>query len=175
MPRIKTHFLVKFRPLSSIFNLQSKSMKFISGHFWVKFQGYSLTFWQKVFIFILLNHTLSISICIISGQSTKAIALPINQSGSFHHFSICNQTQSIWASFEENTMAFHLVQNLLNLITFKPAINSNQFHFLFNFGENNKPVALIFGQHSFIFITLRSTTQINQLELGSILGKIPRL
>ena len=67
-------------------------------------------------------------------------------------------------------MAFLFVQNSLNFITFKPAINSNQFHFLFNFGENNKPAALIFGQHSFIFITLQSAIQINQLELGSILG-----
>ena len=91
----------KLGSFSSLFNLQSKSINFNFGHFWPKYQGNSLTFWPK------LAH--------------------------FHHFSICNQNQSISISviFGQNTKAIALLfgQNWLNFITFQSAIKINQFQF----------------------------------------------
>ena len=85
----------------SLFNLQSKSINFNFGHFWAKYQGYSLTFWPK------LAH--------------------------FHHFSICNQNQSIsiLVIFGQNTKAIALLfgQKWLIFITFQSAIKINQFQF----------------------------------------------
>ena len=61
----------------------------------------------------------------------------------FHHFSICNQNQSI-----------------SNLVIF---------------GQNTKAIALLFGQKCLIFITFQSAIKINQFQIWSFLGKIPRL
>ena len=67
IPTLKPYFLAKIGSFSSLFNVQSKSVNFNFGHFWLIFgqknQGYSLTFWPK------LAH--------------------------FHHFSMCNQNQSM--------------------------------------------------------------------------------
>ena len=100
-PRLQPYCLAKIGSFSSLFNLQSKSINFNCGHFWPKYQGYSLTFWPK------LAH--------------------------FHHFSICNQTQSISISviFGQNTKTIELLfgQNWLIVITFQSAIKINQFQF----------------------------------------------
>ena len=98
-PRLQPYFLAKNRSFSSLVNLQSKSINFNFGHFWPKYQGYSLTFWPKM--------------------------------AHFHHFSICNQNQSI--SFlvivGQTTKAIALLfgQNWLIFITFHSAIKLNQF------------------------------------------------
>ena len=93
--------LAKIGSFSSLFILQSKSINFNFGHFWAKYQGYSLTFWPK------LAH--------------------------FHHFSFCNQSQSIsiLVIFGQNTKAIALLfgQNWLIVITFHSAIKVNQFQF----------------------------------------------
>ena len=96
---------------SSLFNLQSKWMNFKFGHFWAKYQGYSLTFWPKM--------------------------------AHFHHFSICNQNE--WIS---------------NLVIC---------------GQNTKAIALLFGQTWLIFITFQSAIKMNEFQIWSFLGKIPRL
>ena len=85
----------------SLFNLQSKSINFNFGHFWAKYQGYSLTFWPKLahfHHFSICNQNQSISILVIFGQNTKAIALLFGQ-------------------------------NWLIFITFQSAIKINQFQF----------------------------------------------
>ena len=61
----------------------------------------------------------------------------------FHHFSICNQNQSI--------------------------------SILVIFRQNTKVIALLFGQKSLIFIIFQSAIKINQFEVWSFFGKIPRL
>ena len=99
IPRLQPYFLAKHRSLSSLFNLQSKSINFIFGHFSAKYQGYGLTFWPKI--------------------------------AHFHHFSICNQNQSIsnLVIFHQNTKAIALLfgQKSLIFITFQSAIKINQF------------------------------------------------
>ena len=100
-PRLQPYFLAKNRSFSSLVNLQSKSINFNFGHFWPKYQGYSLTFWPKM--------------------------------AHFHHFSICNQNQSIsfLVIFGQTTKAIALLfgQTWLIFITFHSAIKINQFQF----------------------------------------------
>ena len=147
IPRLLPYFLAKNRSFSSLFNLQSKSINFKFGHFWAKYQGYSLTFWPKI--------------------------------AHFHHFSICNQNQSIsnLVIFEQNTKAIALLfgQKSLIFITFQSAIKINQFQFLVIFEQNTKAIALLFGQKSLIFITFQSAIKINQFQIWSFLSNIPRL
>ena len=99
IPRLQPYFLAKNRSFSSLFNLQSKSINFNFGHFWPKYQGYSLTVWPKI--------------------------------AHFHHFSICNQTQSIsiLVIVGQNTKVIALLfgQTSLIFITFQSAIKINQF------------------------------------------------
>ena len=61
----------------------------------------------------------------------------------FHHFSICNQNQSI--------------------------------SILVIFRQNTKVIALLLGQNSLIFIIFQSAIKINQFEVWSFFGKMPRL
>ena len=90
--------MAKIGSLSSLFNLQSKSINFNVGHFLAKYQGYSLTVWPKM--------------------------------AHFHHFSICNQNQSIsmLVIFRQNTKVIALLvgQTWLSFITFQSAIKINQ-------------------------------------------------
>ena len=147
IPRLQPYFLAKNASFSSLFNLQSKSLNFNFGHFWPNYQGYSLTFWPNI--------------------------------PHFHHFSICNQNQSIsiLVIFGQNTKAIALLfgQKCLMFITFQSAIKINQFQFLVIFGQNTKAIALLFGQKCLIFITFQSAIKINQFQFWSCLAKIPRL
>ena len=138
--------------------------------------------------FSICNQNQSISNLVIFEQNTKAIALLFGQKclifitfqsaikinqfqiwynsltlwpkiPQFHHFSICNQNQSIsnLVIFEQNTKAIALLfgQKCLIFITFpicnlKSAINqSNEVIF----EQNTKAIALLFGQKCLIFIT----------------------
>ena len=95
--KLRPYFLAINGSFSSLFNMRSKSITFKIGHFWAKYQGYSLTFWPK------LAH--------------------------FHHFSICDQHQSISK--------------------------------LVIFGQNTKAIALLFGQKWLIFIIFQYAIIIN--------------
>ena len=122
------------------FSFCNQSQSMINfGHFWAKYQGYSLTFWPKLahwnHHFSFCNQSQSISILVIFGQNTKAIALLFGQNWLIvHHFSFCNQSQSIsiLVIFGQNTKAIALLfgQNwLIEIITFHSAIKVNQFQF----------------------------------------------
>ena len=74
--------LAKIASFSSLFNLQSNSTNFNFSHFWAKYQGYSLNFWPKLphfHHFSICSQTQPISILVIFGQNTKAIALLFGQ------------------------------------------------------------------------------------------------
>ena len=182
IPRLYPYFLAKNASFSSLFNLQSKSISVKFGHFSLKYQGYSLTFWPK------MPH--------------------------FHHFSICNQNQSVsnLVIFQQTTkaIALHCGQKCLIFITFQSAIKINQcqlwsffskyqgysltfwakmphfHHFsicnqtqsvsnLVIFQQKIKAIALLFGQKCLIFITFQSAIKINQCQIWSVFSKIPRL
>ena len=137
------------------FNLQSKSINFNFGHFWPKYQGYSLTFWPKLahfHHFSICNQNQSISISVIFGQNTKAIALLFGQNWLiFITFSICNQTQSISMSviFGQNTKAIALLfgQNWLIFHHFSICNQTQSISISVIFGQNTKAIALLFGQN----------------------------
>ena len=68
----------KIGSFSSLFNGQSKSINFNVGHFWAKYQGYSLTLWPNMAHFhhvSMFNQNQLLSVLVIIGQTTKAIAL----------------------------------------------------------------------------------------------------
>ena len=106
IPRLQPYFLAKNRSFSSLFNLQSKSINFKFGHFWVSFEqntkAIALLFGQKSLIFI----TFQSAIKIIQFQlwsflghfraTYQGYSLTLwPKIAHFHHFSICNQNQSI--------------------------------------------------------------------------------
>ena len=102
----------------------------------------------------------------------------------FHHFSICNQTQSIsiLVICRQNTkvIALRFGQKSLIFITFQlvicrqTAIKKNQsISILVICRQTTKVIALRFGQKSLIFITFQSAIKINQFQFWSFVGKIP--
>ena len=97
----------------------------------------------------------------------------------FHHFSICNQNQSVsnLVIFEQNTKAIALLfgHKCLIFITFQSAIKINQCQIWVIFEQNTKAIALLFGHKCLIFITFQSAIKINQCQMWSFLSKIPRL
>ena len=119
------------------FNLQSKSINFNFGHFWPKYQGYSLTVWPKMAHF----HHFSIwnqnQLILNFGHfwpNYQGYSLTFwPKMAHFHHFSICNQNQliSTLVMFGQNTKAIALLfgQNWLIFITFQSAIKSINFNF----------------------------------------------
>ena len=150
IPRLQAYFLAKIGSFSSLFNLQSNSIKFqfrsFVAHFWPNYQGYSLTFWPK------LAH--------------------------FHHFSNCNQNQSISISviFRSFLAKMPRLQAYLlaNIGSFSSLFNLQSNSISFNigncsliFGQNTKAIALLFGQNWLIFITFQSAMKVNQFQFRS--------
>ena len=87
----------------------------------------------------------------------------------FHHFSICNQNQSIsnLVIFEQNTKAIALLfgQKCLIFITFQSAIKINQFQIWSFLSKIPQAIALLSGQKCLIFITFQSAIKINQFQI----------
>ena len=107
IPRLQPYFLAKNGSMSSLVNLQSKSMNFNFGHVSAKYQGYSLTSWPK------MAHFHHFSIC--------------NQ----------NEWIWILVSFRQNIKVIALLfgQKWLIFITFQSAIKMNEFEFWSFFGK----------------------------------------
>ena len=103
--------------------------------FFTKIPSYSLTFWPKNASFSSLFNLQSKSINFKLGHlSTKYQGYSLTfwpKMPHFHHFSICNQNQSIsnLVIFLQNTKAIALLfgQKCLIFITFQSAIKINQF------------------------------------------------
>ena len=127
--------LAKNRSFSSLFNLQSKSNNFNVGHFSAKYQGYSLTVWPKIaHFFIMFQSAIKINhfqCWSVFGKIPRLQPYFLPKIAQFHHFSICNQNQSIsmLVMFRQNTKVIALLfgQKSLIFITFQSAIKINQF------------------------------------------------
>ena len=218
IPRLQPYFLAKNRSFSSLFNLQSKSINVNFGHFWPKYQGYSLTVWPNIahfHHFSICSQNQSISILVIFGQNTKVIALLFGQTSlifitfqsavkinQFQFWSFLAKIPRLQPYFLAKNRSFSSLFNLqsqaINFnfghlwpkyqgysLTFWPKI-AHFHHFsicnqkqsisiLVMFGQNTKVIALLFGQKSLIFITFQSAIKINQFQFWSFLAKIPRL
>ena len=192
IPRLQPYCLATNGSFSSLFNLQSKSINFNFGHFWPKYQGYSLTFWPKMahfHHFSICNQNQSISILVIFtnaivirfGQNTKAIALLFGQNTNGSFSSLFNlQSKSInfnfghfWPKYQGYSLTFW--PKMAHFHRFSICNQNQSISILVIFGQNTKAIALLFGQKWLIFITFQSAIKINQFQFWSFLAKIPRL
>ena len=96
----------------------------------------------------------------------------------FHHFSICNQNQSIsnLVICHQNIKAIALLfgQKCLIFITFQSAIKINQFKFG-HFSPKYQGYSLTFWPKCLIFITFSICNQNQSIQIWSFFTKIPRL
>ena len=194
IPRLQPYFMATNGSFSSLFNLQSKSINFNFGHFSVIFgqntKAIALLFGHKWLIFITFQSAIKINQfqfwsffahCWAKYQGYSLTFWP--QMAHFHHFSICNQNQSIsmWVIFRSSLgkiprlRPYFLATNgsfssLFNLQS--KSINFNLGHFSLIFGEHTKAIALLFGQTWLIFITFQSAIKINQFQCGSFFAHV---
>ena len=129
--------------------------------------------------FSICNQNQSISILVIFGQNTKAIALLFGQHASFS--SLFNlQSKSInfncghfWPKYHGYSITFW--PKMPHFHHFSICNQNQSISIVVIFGQNTKAIALRFGQKCLIFITFQSAIKINQFQLWSFLAKIPRL
>ena len=190
--RLQPYFLAKIGSFSSLFNLQSKSINFNFGHFSLIFgqhaKAIALLFGQNQLIFITFQAAIKINQ--FQFRSVFAHFWPKYQGYSltfwpklahFHHFSICNQTQSISISVIFRSFLakiprlqpYYLAKigsfsSLFNLQS--KSINFNFGHFSLIFGYSTKAIALLSGQNWLIFITFQSAIKINQFQFRSFVA-----
>ena len=189
IPRLQPYFLAKIGSFSSLFNLQSNSINFNFGHFSLIYgqntKAIALLFGRNWLSFITFQSAIKINQ--FQFRSFLAHLWPKYQGYSltfwpklahFHHFSICNQNQSISISvisrsfmakiprlqpyFLANIGSFSSLFNLQS-----KSINFNFGHFSLIFRQNTKAIALLFGQNWLIFITFQSAIKINQFQIWS--------
>ena len=189
IPRPQPYFLAKIGSFSSLFNLQSKSINFKFGHFSLIFgqntKAIALLFDQNCLIFITFQTAIEINQ--IQFRSFFAHFWPKCQGHSltfwpklahFHHFSICNQNQSISISVicrlfvaKIPRLQPYLLAKLGSLSSLyslqSKSINFNFGHFSLICGQNIKAIALLFGQNWLIFITFQSAIKINHFQFRS--------
>ena len=173
--------------------MQSKSINFNVGHFSLNVgqntNAKALLFGQDWLIFITFQCAIKINQ--FQCRSFFAHVWAKYQGYSltfwpklahFHHFSMCNQNQSISMSVISRSM-------LGKIPTLKPyflakigsfsslfnvqskSINFNVGHFSLMFGQNTKAIALRFGQNWLIFITFQCAIKINQFQCRSFLAQ----
>ena len=189
IPRLWPYFLAKHGSFSSLFNLQSNSINFNFGHFSLfcgqNTKAIALLFGQTWLIFITFQSAIKINQfqfwsfvahCWAKYQGYSLTFWP--QLAHFHHFSLCNQNQSIsmWVIFRSSLgkiprlWPYLLATNgsFSSLFTLQSkSINFNVGHFSVIFGQNTKAMALLFGQTWLIFITFQSAIKINQFQFWS--------
>ena len=106
LPRLQPYCLAKIGSFSSLFNLQSKSINFIVGHcsliFGQSTKAITLLFGQNWVIFITFQSAIKINQFQFRSFFARFWATYQGYSltfwptlAHFHHFSICNQNQSI--------------------------------------------------------------------------------
>ena len=182
IPRLQPYFLAKNGSFSSLFNLQSKSINFNFGHFWPKYQGYSLTLWPKMahfHHFSICNQNQSISILSFLAKIPRLQPYCLAQNGSFS--SLFNlQSNSInvkfgqfWPKYQGYSFTFW--PKMAHFHHFSICNQNQSISILVSFGQNTKAIALLFGQNWLIFITFQSAIKLNQFQFWSFLAKIPRL
>ena len=195
IPRLQPYFLAKIGSLSSLFNLQSKSINFNFGHFSLIFgqntKAIALLFGQNWLIFITFQSAIKInqfqfrSFFAHFWAKYQVYSLTFwPKLAHFHHFSFCNQTESIsisviFRSFVgkiSKAIALLFGQTWLIFITFS-ICNQNQsisISVIFRsfVGKNSKAIALLFGQNWLIFITFQSAIKINQFQFRSFFAHL---
>ena len=183
IPRLLPYFLAKNRTFSSLLNLKSKSINFKFGDFSAKYQGYSLTLLKNIahfHHFSICNQNQSMSILVSFWQNTNVIALRFGQKS--HIFITCkyaikiNQCQ-FWSFFGKipRVLPYFLSKNR----SFSSPFNLQSISINVNFGHFSakyQGYSLTFWPKiAYFVIMFQSVIKINQFELWSVFGKIPRL
>ena len=143
IPRLQPYFLATNASFSSLFNLQSKSINFNFGHFSEipRLQPYFLAKNASFSsLFNLQSKSINFNFGHFSIKNYQGYSLTFwPKVPHFHHFSICNQNQSIsiLVIFRLNTKVIALLfgHKCLIFITFQSAIKINQFQFWSFFGK----------------------------------------
>ena len=177
--------MAKHGSCSSLFNLQSKSINFNFGQFWLIFgqntKAIALLFGQKWLIFITFQSAIKINqyqFWLIFGQNTKAIALLFGQKWlifiTFQSAIKINQFQfwsflaHFWAKYQGYSLTFR--PKIAHFHHFSICNQNQSISILVIFGQTTKAIALLFGQKWLIFITFQSAIKINQCQFWSFLG-----
>ena len=187
-------FWPKSGSFSSLFNLQSKSINFNFGHLSLicgqNTKAIALLFGQNWLIFITFQSAIKINQ--FQFRSFVAHLWPKYQGYSltfwpklahFHHFSICNQNQSIsisvicrsfWPKYQGYSLTFW--PKLAHFHHFS-ICNQNQSISISVIcrsfvAKMTKAIALLFGQNWLIFITFQSAIKINQFQFRSFVAHL---
>ena len=129
--------------------------------------------------FSVCNQNQSISILVIFRQNTKVIALLFGQKSliwiTFQCAIKINQFQfwSFSAKYQGYSLTFW--PKIADLDHFSVCNQNQSISILVIFPQNTKVIALLFGQKSLIWITFQCAIKMNQFQLWSFFGKIPRL
>ena len=129
--------------------------------------------------FSMLIQNQSISMLVIFGQNTKAIALILAKHGSFSSLfnvqlkSITVSSGHFWANYQGYSLTFWPEKAHFHHFSM---LNQNQsISGLVIFRQTTKTVALLFAHKWLSFITFQCSININQFQFWSFLGKISRL
>ena len=189
IPRLQPNFSAKIGSFSSLFTLQSKSINFNFVQFSLMVgqttKAIALLFGQNWLIFITFQSAIKINQFQFRSffahfwakyQGYSLTFCP--KLAHFHHFSICNQNQSMSISvicrsflgkiprlqpyFLSKIGSFSSLFNLQS-----KSINFNFVQFSLMVGQNTKAIALLFGQNWLIFVTFQSALKINQCQFRS--------
>ena len=181
IPRIQPYCLAKNQSVSSLFNLQSKSINFNFGHFSANYQSYSLTFNQKSLICITFQSAININQCQFWSFFGEIPRLQ-------PYFLAKNRLFSSLFNLQSNSINFNFGHLSAKYQGYSRTVWSNIAHFhhfsicnqnqsismLVIYRQNTKVIALLLGQTSLIVITFQSAMKINQFQFWSIFGKIPK-
>ena len=170
--------------------MQSKSINVNFGHFSAKYQGYSLNFWPKMaqfHHFSMRSQNQSMSIVVISHQTTKVIALLFGQTWLIFitfqcavNINQCQLSQSINVNFGHFSPTYHgcsltFWPNMAHFHHFSMCSQNQSMSILVIFRQNTKVIALLFRQKWLLFITSQCAVKINQCQFWSFFGNMPRL
>ena len=183
IPKLQPYFLATNASLSSLFNLQSKSVNFKFGHVSPKYQGYiALRFGQKCLIFITFQSAIKINQFQVWSCFTKVPRLQPYFLARNASFSSLFNLQSISINFNFGHFSPKYQGYSLTVWPQMPHFHHfsicNQNHSISNlimFHQDTKAIALLFGETCHIFITYQSAIKINQFQIWSFFNKMPRL
>ena len=183
LPRVLPYFLAKNCSFSSPFNLQSKSINVNFGHLSAKYQGYSLTLWsQKSLILITFQSAIKNNQCQFWSFFGKIPRLLPYFLAKNRTFSSLLNLQSKLINFKYGHLSakyqgysLTLLKDIAHFHHFSICNQNQSMSILVIFRQNTKGIALLFGHKLLIFIAFQSAIKINQCQLWSFFGKIPRL
>ena len=149
---------------------------------WHNTKAIALRFGQKCLIFITFQCSIKINqfqLWSLVGKIPRLYPYLLAKNGSFSSlFNVQSQSITVncghlWAKYQGYSLTFWPKMPQFHHFSM---FNQNQsISILVICWHNTKAIALRFGQKCLIFITFQCSIKINQFQLWSLVGKIPRL